>query len=1832
MITIEKNESSKYKVRYRIVALIMAFAMMLPFISSGVESFVDMGIIEAKAYPSGFSTLTYDAYSLYTDSANNSSNSWTRKDPSSIDNYNFLILSALYGKTYSKKAGNPGEKKGNTLANDDMKMNYYHGTTSKTESSADCASFISRCVYYGGVSNYINSSASTYNVNHGDNGWYDFGINCRTNGNLYNTSDGSQGTCSGSWNTVLTQAVAFSSSAAPIQGVALKGTGATQYTDNKFGTGQKHYWYTQYNLYKLSHRIGDIFYGGTIQNESQKTILHSHSMIAVTDGSDYTCVLASSNADWQDTLKVLNYKQRFRIVRPYKCWVVKKTSASNSIVTKVDGRQGYGFGFDGSNRYSTNSQIAYFYYSQSGNRYGYQESVQTPVTTPKITDRSGNVLYCTTFVKQHPSSMSYIGSTSTYAYGDVDSVVYLNGWNNDSESLASFNSRMRSLDSSSYTDLQNQYEAYAATQLAIWKVDKSPENTKYIGSVHPWSEDNSTLNHYKNPSQRVYAAAERLAKYASNNSSTAISSVPHIDATRSDDVETVERKINGIKYLIQGPINISSEDKIGNGVPLKGVKLVSNNPAVKITQSNADSAVINASATLDLANGSSWNIYVVTKKPDKGNKLEASILLSATTVPAVVASGAKYVTYKAEYADTYLQRLFKANGSPQPASGTFPVEFRFENVYGQVSLSKVNKRGESLEGITFGIYEDQACTKLAEYYPSNTAAVITTGANGSINSDALPTSEESPVTYYVKERSMTSAQSQLYALNPTVYPVTVIHDKVNPVNNGDPIVNPWQPSRVSAFKENENGDRLSGIKFGVYTTEQCTELVKDVDDHDVTMTTDSTGLATSAPIKVNDNGQKNVYVKEISIDSKYGNSYVLNPKVYSVTLSAGQTVSLSEVVINDWNTGSFSIHKVDDDGVDLEGVIFQAYEDESCQRQAFDVNGVPIILQTDAQGRATSNQIKVNKNGTKTFYLKEMQMTDEQEKIYEYLTDTLILSVVAGYDTPYKTNVINKHIEVPVKITKTDFCDSAPVPDAEITIYNHAGVEVYRGITDSNGEILAPKLRVGQYTFKETVTPEPSATGGKGYKMNETVFEFTVNSDKSITGTTGITDEPTEVILRKIDEDSLNGVADAEITVYDKMNTVVATGKTDNEGNFKVQYLPYGTYTFKETVAPEGYVRNSNTFTFTIDRNGVVTGDSVITNKQTEYHVKKTDVSDGRPVEGAQIAVYWLPDFVNVEDYLTPELVEVSASDIVSNSDVTKKEPEYRFKDASKFISDDSIPYFVGYTDDDGDFAVFGLPVGKYVFRETAIPDNDMGYQLNPEAYAFVINEDGSIEGCTTLTEIPTVVKITKTDLTTSAPVSGAEIAIYSEDGKEVFKDITDENGEISLFYLPKGTYYFKETVAPDGYILNTETFKFVIDRFGVQVGDSNITNKHTEVKITKTDLTTSKPVPGAEITIYDKDGNEVYKDLTGEDGSVTAFRLLPGDYTFKETLAPDGTAGYQINSNTFNFTIRNDGTVEGMVDFTDEPTKVTLTKSDLTTSEKVPEAEITVYNDKNEKVFSGFTDSNGELEITYLPAGEYTFKETVAPDGYIINEAVFKFVIHPDGSVTGDTDVSDKPTEVKITKSDLTTSDGVSGAEITIYDEDGNEVYKDITDEHGNITAFRLPVGTYTFKETVAPEGYLINEAIFTFTIHKDGSVTGDDTVVDERIQGNVQIMKVDSQNKDKKLEGATFYVFDEQGMMVDTVTTDKNGIATTKLLDYGIYTFTEVNAPEGYALPEESTRVLVSEHQKTYSVTITNNEVPKTGESNFGMIVAITAIVVVLIVGTTVVVIRRKKESDAE
>ena len=161
----------------------------------------------------------------------------------------------------------------------------------------------------------------------------------------------------------------------------------------------------------------------------------------------------------------------------------------------------------------------------------------------------------------------------------------------------------------------------------------------------------------------------------------------------------------------------------------------------------------------------------------------------------------------------------------------------------------------------------------------------------------------------------------------------------------------------------------------------------------------------------------------------------------------------------------------------------------------------------------------------------------------------------------------------------------------------------------------------------------------------------------------------------------------------------------------------------------------------------------------------------------------------------------------------------------------------------------------------------------------------------------------------------------------------------------------------------------------------------------------------------------------------------------------------------------------------------------------------------------------------------------------------------------------------LRIKKIDAETKAPIYGVIFNLYDGRNNLLGEYTTDQEGVIEFSKeLPVGKYKLKEIKA-DGYVVDPTIRTVEV-KSGETT-EDVIEKQPMRGRIQIVKKAADDnpitKDKAgalLEGATFEVYNEDLNVVDTITTDAKGIATTKDLPLGTYGIQEVKAPDYYLL----------------------------------------------------------------
>ncbi|MED3681910.1 SpaA isopeptide-forming pilin-related protein [Bacillus thuringiensis] len=410
-------------------------------------------------------------------------------------------------------------------------------------------------------------------------------------------------------------------------------------------------------------------------------------------------------------------------------------------------------------------------------------------------------------------------------------------------------------------------------------------------------------------------------------------------------------------------------------------------------------------------------------------------------------------------------------------------------------------------------------------------------------------------------------------------------------------------------------------------------------------------------------------------------------------------------------------------------------------------------------------------------------------------------------------------------------------------------------------------------------------------------------------------------------------------------------------------------------------------------------------------------------------------------------------------------------------------------TGTDGMAELNNLPIGTYTLKEIKAPT---GYVSGdkPQTIEVKTGETGAVQIVNN--KIKGNIEIKK--LSDSGKVlPNVEFTVFTEDGKEVTKVVTKENGIANVEGLTYGKYYFLETKTPNGYIGNKTKYPFEIKEHNKTL---TFTVENTEVKgsvkllkVDNEDI--SKKLAGAVFELKDASGKVIGEYKTDKNGEVNVKDLAYGKYSFVERTSPNG---YVLVTEPIAFEIKGHGkiievlAVNHLIKGNLEITKVDVADGNT----KLPNAEFTIYNEAGKEVAKGKTDDKGIAKFEKLPFGKYTYKETVAPNGYVVSEETFPFEITKDGDIIKHIVENKKITgSLEITKVDVADGNNkLPDAEFTIYNGAGKEVVKGKTDKNGIAKFEKLPFGKYTYKETIAPNGYLINEETFSFEITKDGDI----------------------------------------------------------------------------------------------------------------------------------------------
>ena len=469
-----------------------------------------------------------------------------------------------------------------------------------------------------------------------------------------------------------------------------------------------------------------------------------------------------------------------------------------------------------------------------------------------------------------------------------------------------------------------------------------------------------------------------------------------------------------------------------------------------------------------------------------------------------------------------------------------------------------------------------------------------------------------------------------------------------------------------------------------------------------------------------------------------------------------------------------------------------------------------------------------------------------------------------------------------------------------------SGDEFYQ---NSSGNTVLP---LGTVTFQETKAPE-------GYLLNEEVIVEKITEDPdgkqdTVYHTPTISEEVIrgDLQILKFREDpeterkaAMEGIL---FTITSRTTGQVYKITTDENGYASTKQLhegrgglPYDTYTVKEENAPPG-LKPAAEFEITISEEG-----------KTLYYI----------LENKMI---FSPVRLVKKDSSTGEVIPV-AGVLFRLLNEDKEEITMRSHYPEETV------YSVFETDESGSFVLpEKLPAGRYYFQEIRAPQ---GYVLNKEPIGFTVEKEHDWNDPFTVEcenePARGVIHIRKTDHDTGEGIPGVKFEIRAKEDiltpqgnvrveKDSVAEIleTGEDGTATSGHLYLGDYEIREIRQAPGYVLPDKSYEVMLQyedqKIEIITEKLEIKNHPTEVTIYKTESGTKKPLKGVEFTVWNKEDTEEEGiiSVTDEEGKIVLKYLLPGSYFVRETKS---LSGYPGCSDVWEFTIKEDGTVEGQTE-----------------------------------------------------------------------------------------------------------------------------------------------------------------------------------------------------------------------------------------------------------------------------------------------------------------------------
>ena len=247
----------------------------------------------------------------------------------------------------------------------------------------------------------------------------------------------------------------------------------------------------------------------------------------------------------------------------------------------------------------------------------------------------------------------------------------------------------------------------------------------------------------------------------------------------------------------------------------------------------------------------------------------------------------------------------------------------------------------------------------------------------------------------------------------------------------------------------------------------------------------------------------------------------------------------------------------------------------------------------------------------------------------------------------------------------------------------------------------------------------------------------------------------------------------------------------------------------------------------------------------------------------------------------------------------------------------------------------------------------------------------------------------------------------------------------------------------------------------------------------------------------------------------------------------------------------------------------ITINKVDAETGKALAGVTYRLFDASGNKVADATTGADGKAVFKDLPQGKYSYQEINAPSGYVVDNTKYQITITATAlNITAKRTNTPAKASIEIVKVDGDNKTPLQGAGFRLYDASSKQVAEGYTDASGKLTFSGLRLGSYTYKEFKAPDGYVLDDTAYSAVLNKNGQVLKA-TRENAPVKGSIEILKVDADTK-QPLAGVVFRLFDANGNKIADGTTDANGKVTFSNLRLGKYFYQEISTVDGYVLDE--------------------------------------------------------------